>query len=177
VNILNRTVGGTTIHADMKFPRFNEVDFRLASALSAAGRLPADTSFIDWPVTYDELEPWYTEAENITGVAGLAGSDPFASHRSGPYPMPPSAEMYVGRLLSAGATKAGYAPFHYPAAINSRPYPPIPALAAAPVRELRLLLRLRLPQQLEELGGGHDPARLAAQRPLPAPLQLATSAA
>jgi choline dehydrogenase-like flavoprotein len=30
VNILNRTVGGTTIHADMKFPRFNEIDFRLA---------------------------------------------------------------------------------------------------------------------------------------------------
>jgi len=132
VNILNRTVGGTTIHADMKFPRFNAVDFRLASALSAAGRLPADTSFIDWPVTYDELEPWYTEAENITGVAGLAGSDPFASHRSGAYPMPPSAEMYVGRLLSAGATKAGYAPFHYPAAINSRPYPPIPALQRPP---------------------------------------------
>jgi gluconate 2-dehydrogenase alpha chain len=132
VNILNRTVGGTTIHADMKFPRFNEVDFRLASALAAAGRLPADTSFIDWPVTYDELEPWYTEAENITGVAGLAGSDPFASRRAGAYPMPPSAEMYVGRLLSAGATKAGYTPFHYPAAINSRPYPPIPALQRPP---------------------------------------------
>lgn len=132
VNILNRTVGGTTVHADMKFPRFNEVDFRIASALQAAGRLPPDTSFVDWPLTYDEIEPWYTEAENITGVAGLAGGDPFASRRSGPYPMPPSPEMYVGRLLSAGATKAGYHPFHYPAAINSRPYPPIAALQRPP---------------------------------------------
>lgn len=132
VNILNRTVGGTTVHADMKYPRFNEVDFRLASALAAAGRLPADASFIDWPLTYDALEPWYAEAERITGVAGLAGDDPFASWRSGPYPMPPSPEMYVGRLLSAGARQAGYTPFHYPAAINSRPYPAPPALQRPP---------------------------------------------
>ncbi|MBX3026661.1 GMC family oxidoreductase [bacterium] len=132
VNILNRTVGGTTVHADMKYPRFNDVDFRLASALSEAGRLPADASFIDWPLTYDELEPWYTEAERITGVAGIAGDDPFASWRSGPYPMPPSPEMYVGRLLSAAARQAGYTPFHYPAAINSRPYPAAPALQRPP---------------------------------------------
>ena len=132
VNLLNRTVGGTTVHADMKYPRFNEVDFRLASALAAAGRLPNGTSFIDWPLTYDELEPWYAEAERITGVAGLAGDDPFASYRSGPYPMPPSPEMYVGRVLSAGARKAGHTPFHYPAAINSRPYPAVPALRRPP---------------------------------------------
>ena len=111
VNLLNRTVGGTTVHADMKYPRFNEVDFRLASALAEAGRLPADASFVDWPLSYDEIEPWYAEAERITGVAGLAGDDPYASYRSGPYPMPPSPEMYVGRVLSAGARGAGYAPF------------------------------------------------------------------
>lgn len=128
VNLLNRTVGGTTVHADMKYPRFTAVDFRLASALADAGRLPADASFVDWPLTYDELEPWYVEAERITGVAGADGADPFASHRSAPYPLPPSAEMYVGRLLSYGARRAGYTPFNYPAAINSRPYPPIPAL-------------------------------------------------
>jgi gluconate 2-dehydrogenase alpha chain len=116
----------------MKYPRFNEVDFRLASELAAAGRLPADTSFIDWPVSYDELEPWYAEAEKITGVAGLAGDDPFASFRSGPYPMPPSPEMYVGRLLSHGASEAGYSPFHYPAAINSRPYPAAPQFQRPP---------------------------------------------
>lgn len=126
VNILNRSVGGTTIHADMKYPRFNDVDFRLASELANAGRVFDGTSFIDWPLTYDELEPWYTEAEIITGVAGLDGSDPFASRRSRSYPMPPSAEMYVGRLLAEGARRAGWSPMRYPAAINSRPYPPMP---------------------------------------------------
>jgi len=132
VNILNRNVGGTTPHADMKYPRFNEVDFRLASALASAGRTYDGTSFIDWPLTYDELEPFYGFAETITGVAGLEGTDPFASYRSKPYPMPPSPEMYVGRLLSEGARKAGYNPIRYPAAINSRPYPAAPSLQRPP---------------------------------------------
>jgi len=128
VNMLNRTVGGTTIHADMKFPRFNEVDFRIAGALLDAGRTFDGTSFIDWPLSYDELEPFYTEAEIITGVSGIdtgPGSDPFASRRSRPYPMPPTPEMYVGRLLAKAAQEAGYHPIRYPAAINSRPYPDI----------------------------------------------------
>jgi gluconate 2-dehydrogenase alpha chain len=135
VNLLNRTVGGTTVHADMKYPRFNEVDFRIASALRDAGRTFDGTSFIDWPLTYDELEPFYAEAEIITGVSGVAsgpGSDPFASRRSGPYPMPPLPEMYVGRLLATAAAEAGYHPIRYPAAINSRPYPAAAALQRPP---------------------------------------------
>ncbi|MDX2167111.1 MAG: GMC family oxidoreductase [Deltaproteobacteria bacterium] len=135
VNILNRTVGGTTTHADMKYPRFNEVDFHLASALADAGRSFPGTSFIDWPFDYDELEPFYGMAERVTGVAGVAqgpGSDPFASRRSHPYPMPPSPEMYIGRVLSAGARKAGHNPIRYPAAINSRPYPALPELQRPP---------------------------------------------
>jgi gluconate 2-dehydrogenase alpha chain len=135
VNVLNRTVGGTTVHADMKYPRFNEVDFRIASALRDAGRTFDGTSFIDWPLTYDELEPFYAEAEIITGVSGIAegpGADPFASRRSTPYPMPPLPDMYVGRLLSAAAQEAGYHPIRYPAAINSRPYPSMAALQRPP---------------------------------------------
>ena len=130
VNVMARTVGGTTVHADMKYPRFNEVDFRLASALREAGRDFPGTSFADWPLTYDELEPFYVEAERLSGVAGVAsgpGSDPFASPRSAAYPLPPAHEMYVGRVLANGASQLGYSPFHYPAAINSRPYDDRPA--------------------------------------------------
>jgi choline dehydrogenase-like flavoprotein len=125
VNVLSRTVGGTTVHADMKYPRFNEVDFRLASALSDAGRSLAGTSFADWPLTYDELEPFYAEAERLTGVAGTVNgpdADVFASRHSGDYPMPPSPPMYVGLMLADAARRAGYNPFSYPAGINSRPY-------------------------------------------------------
>lgn len=125
VNVLSRTVGGTTVHADMKYPRFNEIDFRLASALREAGRPLVGTSFADWPLTYDELEPFYAEAERLTGVAGATSgpdADVFASWRSGDYPMPPSPPMYVGLMLAEAARRAGYHPFSYPAGINSRPY-------------------------------------------------------
>jgi choline dehydrogenase-like flavoprotein len=130
VNVLARTVGGTTVHADMKYPRFNEIDFRLASALAEAGRVFDGTSFVDWPLTYEEIEPFYAEAERLCGVSGVAqgeGSDPFASWRSGPYPLPPSNEMYVARVLAHGAQLRGYHPMSYPAAINSRPYDGRPA--------------------------------------------------
>jgi gluconate 2-dehydrogenase alpha chain len=130
VNVLSRTVGGTTVHADMKYPRFNEVDFRLASALRDAGRPLDGTSFADWPLTYDELEPFYAEAERLSGVSGTAtgpDSDPFASARSGAFPLPPSERMYVDLMLSDASRRAGFHPFAYPGAINSRPYDGRPA--------------------------------------------------
>lgn len=137
VNAIPKTVGGGAVHADMKYPRFNEVDFRMRSALEE--RPPeieqplAGTNFADWPFEYAEIEPFYTEAENLTGVQGgddsieVDGSpvmlrDPFASSRSAPYPMPPGVPMYAGLLLARAAVRRGYHPFAYPAAINSRPY-------------------------------------------------------
>lgn len=122
VNTLPKTVGGAAIHADMKYPRFNRVDFRLASELDAKGVHYEDASFADWPLTYDELEPYYTEAERLSGVQGLAGSDPYASPRTGEYPMPPGLPMYVAEILSSGARALGYHPFPYPGAQNSRFY-------------------------------------------------------
>jgi choline dehydrogenase-like flavoprotein len=123
VNTLPRTVGGAFVHADMKTPRFNAVDFRLASELQALGRTYDGTNFSDWPVTYDEIEPFYAEVERLTGVQGQRGANPFETDRKGvDYPMPPGVPMYVATVLSAGARAKGYTPFPYPTAITSRPY-------------------------------------------------------
>ena len=130
VNTLGRTVGGAWIHADCKIPRFNEIDFRLASALSDAGRVFDGANFADWPLSYAELEPHYALAESLSGASGSSegeGADPFASARSAPYPLPPHNPMYVDRVLAQGARLAGLHPFSYPAAINSRPYDGRPA--------------------------------------------------
>ncbi len=118
VNGLPKTVGGGAVHADMKYPRFQETDFRLGSLLGDV----AGASFADWPLTYEELEPFYAEAELISGVQGEDGSDPFASARSGAYPMEPGVPMYVSLLAAEGARKLGYQPFPYPTAINSQFY-------------------------------------------------------
>jgi gluconate 2-dehydrogenase alpha chain len=81
----------------------------------------------DWPLSYDELEPYYAEAERSVGVAGTAGANPFAGPRSGPYPMPSGAPMYGARLSSVAAERLGYHPYPAPTAANSVPYDGRPA--------------------------------------------------
>ena len=82
VNNLPSTVGGGGFHADGKLPRFRAVDFKARSELG-----PIDgADIVDWPVDYDEMEPYYAEAERLVGVAGLAGANPFAEWRSGRVP-------------------------------------------------------------------------------------------
>ena len=64
-----------------------------------------------WPITYEELEPYYTRAEQMYHVHGLRGRDPTEPPASGPYPCPPvSNEPRIQRLFE-DLTAAGYHPF------------------------------------------------------------------
>jgi choline dehydrogenase-like flavoprotein len=120
-----KTVGGGATHADLKTPRFMPDDFRLGTLLSPTTKI--GTSFVDWPVSYDQLEPFYLYAEHLMGVQGAEGVDPQAGPRSGSYPMPPGAAMYVAQRVAAGVAKLGYTLFPCPTAINSVPYDGRPA--------------------------------------------------
>jgi gluconate 2-dehydrogenase alpha chain len=123
VNSIPTTVGGGGVHADGKTPRFRDEDFRLLSDYG-----PQEDALIeDWPLTYDELEPYYAEVERAIGVAGAAGANPFAAWRSGPYPMPPGAPMYGAVLSSAAAERCGLHPYPAPTAANSVEYDGRPA--------------------------------------------------
>jgi gluconate 2-dehydrogenase alpha chain len=123
VNNLPSTVGGGGFHADGKLPRFRAVDFRARSELGPI----EGASVVDWPFGYDDLEPYYAEAERLVGVAGLAGANPFAEWRSGPYPMPPGADMYGAVLSTEAARRLGYHPYPAPTGVNSIPYDGRPA--------------------------------------------------
>jgi gluconate 2-dehydrogenase alpha chain len=123
VNSIPTTVGGGGTHADGKTPRFMEVDFAMASTF---GPQP-DADVADWPLTYDDLEPWYALVERLIGVAGLSGANPFAAPRSGPFPMPPGAPMYGALRSTAAAEKLGFHPYPAPTAANSIPYDGRPA--------------------------------------------------
>ena len=83
VLVYGRLVGGSNAHFTANFWRLRSSDFNEASVL---GRVPG-TGQVDWPITYDELEPYYTKAEWELGVSGEPG--PFDPPRSRPYPMPP----------------------------------------------------------------------------------------
>lgn len=122
VNSLPSTVGGGGVHADAKLPRFRAVDFALRSTLG-----PVDGADVaDWPVDYDELEPYYAAAERSVGVAGEE-TNPFAEWRSTPFPMPPGADMYGALLSTAAASSMGYHPYRVPTGVNSVAYDGRPA--------------------------------------------------
>ena len=123
VNSVPSTVGGGGTHADGKVPRFRPDDFRLLSEL---GPQP-DADVADWPLGYDELEPYYAEVERAIGVAGTDGANPFAAPRSGPFPMPSGAPMFGAVQSSAAAERLGYHPYPAPTAANSIPYDGRPA--------------------------------------------------
>ncbi len=123
VNNMPSTVGGAGFHADGKLPRYREVDFRVASEFGPV----EDAEVADWPVDYDEMEPYYAEAERLIGVAGDHTGNPFAAWRSGPYPMPPGADMFLTTLTVPAAERLGYHPYRAPTGANSVPYDGRPA--------------------------------------------------
>jgi choline dehydrogenase-like flavoprotein len=113
-----RGVGGSSLHYTANFWRFHEIDFNERSVL---GPIPG-TGFADWPITYADLEPYYTKVEWEIGVSGLAGASPFDPPRTKPYPMPPLPVKSSGVLMERGARKLGWHPFPAPLAINSENY-------------------------------------------------------
>lgn len=105
-------VGGNTKVYGAALPRFRVQDF--GAVEHEGGTSPA------WPVTYDELEPYYARAEEIYAVHGSTGEDPTEPPRSGPFPFPPVPhEPYIDDL-SVRLRNQGLHPFHYPMGIDLR---------------------------------------------------------
>ncbi len=96
-----RGVGGSSVHFTANFWRFRNIDFKERSLLGPI----AGTNFADWPITYDELEPYYTKVDWEIGVSGAPG--PFDSPRSKPFPMPPMPIKSSGVLMERGAKQLG----------------------------------------------------------------------
>jgi len=111
-----RTVGGSSVHFTANFWRLRPVDFKERSLLGPI----AGTNFADWPITYEELEPYYTKVDWEIGVSGAPG--PFDAPRSKPFPMPPMPIKSSGVLLERGAAKLGLHAQHEPHAILSQPH-------------------------------------------------------
>jgi len=116
--IYGRLVGGGSVHFTANYWRFHEIDF---VERSRRGEIPG-TGFADWPVTYAEMEPYYTKVEWEVGVSGLAGSSPFDPFRSQPYPVPPMPVKSSGVIFERAARKLGWHPFPAPLAILSQSY-------------------------------------------------------
>ena len=126
-------IGGTSIHYWAQSWRLKAWDFKTRSETLrryGAAAIPVGTTLEDWPLTYDELAPFYDVVEDEVGVSGVAGNiggkltgrgNPFESPRAKEYPMPPLRGSGFTDHMAETARKLGWKPFAPPAAINSQP--------------------------------------------------------
>src|SRR6266700_274334 len=79
-----------------------------------------------WPISYEEMEPYYTKAEQLYQVHGVRGEDTTEPPYSAPYPYPAVSHEPRIQQLSDDLEKAGYHPFHSPNGImlneQNRPF-------------------------------------------------------
>lgn len=111
-------VGGGTLSYGAMAWRFMAQDFRMKSIYGA----PEGSSLEDWPISYDDLEPFYEKAEYEIGVSGDVSTDPFKAPRKKPLPMPPLPATREMEILEPAAKRLGLHPFHIPMLRNSVPY-------------------------------------------------------
>lgn len=111
-------VGGGTLSYGAQAWRYMPQDFRMKSTYGA----PAGSSLEDWPISYDDLEPFYDKAEWEIGVSGDYSGTPFKGPRRRDLPMPPLPPGREFSILEPAARRLGLHPFHIPMARNSIPY-------------------------------------------------------
>jgi choline dehydrogenase-like flavoprotein len=95
-NNSGRGVGGSTVHFAMVSLRLRPERFKSRSLLGYA---------VDWPISYEEIRPYYREAERAMKVAGPVRY-PWGPPR-GPYPYRPHEVNAAGLVLARGAEKLG----------------------------------------------------------------------
>jgi choline dehydrogenase-like flavoprotein len=71
-----------------------------------------------WPISYQDLEPYYTQAERLYLVHGKAGEDPTEAPRSGPFPYPAVSHEPRIQQLHDDFERVGLNPFHLPVGVD-----------------------------------------------------------
>ena len=111
-------VGGSSNLMSGYFHRLKPNDFRLKSVYGEIDGANVE----DWPIQYEDLEPFYTLTEQIVGVSGEVVLHPFLEPRSTPnYPYPKLAENYVSELIDKACRNLGISSFPTARGIVSRP--------------------------------------------------------
>jgi choline dehydrogenase-like flavoprotein len=111
-------VGGSSNFMSGFFHRMKPVDFRLRSEFGAID----GANVVDWPIDYDELEPYYARAEQEIGISGEVRDVPWAEPRSTEqFPWPPTAEHPISAWIDDACETLGYRSLRVPRAILSQP--------------------------------------------------------
>ncbi len=88
--------GGSALHHYACWFRLHENDFKLATLYGKG---------LDWPITYDDLRPWYDAVQEESVSRAMPGGKS-GDRRARPYPMPPQPVFRQGEILAAGFRQA-----------------------------------------------------------------------
>jgi choline dehydrogenase-like flavoprotein len=111
-------VGSGTVSYGAMAWRYMAQDFRMKAVYGC----PPGSTLDDWPIAYDDLEPFYEKAEWEMGVSGDVAPDPFHAPRRRGLPMPPLPPNREYEILKPAALRKGWHPFDIPMLRNSVPY-------------------------------------------------------
>jgi choline dehydrogenase-like flavoprotein len=111
-------VGGGTFSYGAMAWRFMEKDFRMRSTYGSV----AGSTLDDWPISYDDLEPYYETAEWEMGVSGDDSGNIFKAPRKKPLPMPAPPPNLEHQILHPAAKRLGLHPFDIPMLRNTVSY-------------------------------------------------------
>jgi choline dehydrogenase-like flavoprotein len=107
-------VGGSSNFMSGFFHRLKPVDFHQLSEFGAV----EGANIVDWPITYDDLEPYYDKVEKVVGVSGKVVKHPHQEPRSSKdFPYPPTAEHPIAKHIDKACEKLGYHAIPMPRAI------------------------------------------------------------
>lgn len=110
-------VGGSSNFMSGYFHRLKPIDFKL---LSEFGGIEG-ANIVDWPISYNDLEPYYTKVENIVGVSGKVVRHKYLEPRStSDFPYPPLAENIISKWIDKAGKKANIETIPLPRAILSK---------------------------------------------------------
>ncbi len=116
-------VGGGAVVYGAQAWRFLPDDFRMASRYG----VPAGSSLVDWPISYDDLAPFYERAEQEIGVCGDATEHASRGPGARDYPLPPVPLGPFGKALRQGAAALGISTVTTPLLVNTAPHNGRPA--------------------------------------------------
>ncbi|MBP1970087.1 gluconate 2-dehydrogenase alpha chain [Virgibacillus natechei] len=121
--LLGEGVGGSGVHWNGQTWRFLPYDLEIKTLTDekyGENKLDENYTIQDWGITYDELEPYFYQFEETTGISGE--ENPMSAPRSNPYPTPPMKETPITLRFKEAANNLDLHPGHIPSGNLSEAY-------------------------------------------------------